>query len=110
MTRHAFNRVVICFLLFISAAFAQSGQDQSDSAIREIKQGTILLQQREYQQAKAHFEQAQTLQGKPTAVTTAGIGLAELQMGHFEAAREMFKLELQFVTNDHARAQRRRIT
>ena len=26
-------------------------------------------------------------------------------MGHFDAARKMFTLELQFVTNDHARAQ-----
>jgi tetratricopeptide (TPR) repeat protein len=40
-----------------------------------------------------------------TAETSAGIGLAELQMGHLEAARQMFTLELQFVTNDHARAQ-----
>lgn len=67
--------------------------------------GTTLLQQREYQEAKTHFERAQTLQGKPTAETSAGIGLADLQMAQFEAARQMFNLELQLVTNDHARAQ-----
>jgi tetratricopeptide (TPR) repeat protein len=91
--------------VLVSPAFPQGRQDQADPASREIKIGTTLLQQHEYQEAKVHFEQAQTLQGKPTAETTAGIGLAELQMGQFEAAREMFNLELQLVSNEHARAQ-----
>jgi len=67
--------------------------------------GTVLLQQGQYQEAKVHFERAQTLKGKATADTSAGICLAELQMGHFEASREMAKVELQLVTNNHARAQ-----
>jgi thiol-disulfide isomerase/thioredoxin len=97
--------VIVYFLVILSPVFAQDGRDQPDSASREIQTGTILLQQGHYQEAKVHFEQAQTLQGKPTGQTTAGIGLAELQMGQFEAAREMFKLELQLVSNEHARAQ-----
>lgn len=94
-----------CFLVLVSPALVQGGQDQSDSTSQEVKTGTALLQHREYQDAKIHFEHAQTLQGRPTAETSAGIGLAELQMGHFEAAREMFKLELRLVSNEHARAQ-----
>lgn len=105
MIRHLLRCGIACFLILVSAAPAQSVQAQADSATREIKLGTKLLQQREYHEAKVHFEQAQNLQGKPTAETTAGIGLAELQMGHFEASREMFKLELQLVSNEHARAQ-----
>jgi len=63
------------------------------------------LQQGNYQEAKTHFERAQALQGKPTAETSAGLCLAELQMGHFEASRQMAGIELQLITNDHARAQ-----
>lgn len=104
MTRNFLYCVIACILL-VFPAIAQSGEHPPDSAAREIKLGTILLQQREYQDAKTHFERAQTLQGKLTAETTAGIGLAELQMAHFEAARRMFTLELQLITNDRARAQ-----
>ena len=64
-----------------------------------------MLRQGNYQEAKAHFERAQALLGKPTAETSAGIGLADLQMGNFEASRQMATLELQLVTNEHARAQ-----
>ncbi|HVN20569.1 MAG TPA: redoxin family protein [Dongiaceae bacterium] len=96
---------VVCLLLFITCAAAQGGEERHDSAQDEVKAGTLLLQQGNFPEAKAHFERAQALHGKPTAETTAGIGLAELQMGNFEAARQMFTLELQYVTNDHARAQ-----
>ena len=96
---------IACFLILLSPAVAQGGEDQHDSAEQEIRTGTILLQQGAYGEAKAHFERAQTLQGKPTAKTSAGISLAELQMGHFEASRQMATQELQLVTNPHALAQ-----
>ena len=105
MTKDFLYCVTACLLILLSPAAAQGRGDQQDSAAEEIKAGTSLLQQGNYPEAKVHFERAKTLQGKPTAETSAGIGLAELQMGHLEAARQMFKLELQFVTNDHARAQ-----
>ena len=96
---------IFFFLSSICTAAAQRGNDSHDSIDLEVKTATSLLQKGEYQAAKVHFERAQTLQGKPTAETSAGICLAELQMGHFEASRQMAKLELQLVTNDHARAQ-----
>lgn len=99
------RRIIVASLLCVYTAFAQSGDAPRDSIDREIKAGAVLLQQGQYQEAKTHFEHAQTLQGKPTAETSAGLCLAELQMGHFEASREMAKMELQFVTNNHARAQ-----
>jgi len=105
MTRDFLHCVIACFLMLLSPAAAQGGEDQHDSAEREVKTGTILLQQGDYGEAEACFERAQTLQGKPTAETSAGIGLAKLQTGHFEDSRKMFTLELQLVTNDHARAQ-----
>ena len=92
-------------LLFVSAALAQTGTDPRDTIEREIKTGTILLQQGHYEEARTHFEHAQTLQGKATAETSAGLCLTELQMGHFEASRQMAKVELELVTNNHARAQ-----
>lgn len=96
---------IFFFLLPICTAAAQRESDPHNSLDLEVKTATMLLQKGEYQAAKVHFERAQTLQGKPTAETSAGICLAELQMGHFEAARQMAKLELQLVTNNHARAQ-----
>ncbi len=100
------HRVTIfLFLLSIYAAAAQRGDYPNDSIDLEVKTGTMLLQKGDYQEAKVHFERAQTLQGKPTAETSAGICLAELQMGHFEASRKMAHVELQLVANDHARAQ-----
>ena len=103
------GRALCCAINFLvilaCTAATQGGDNQQDPAAQEIKAGTSLLQQGNYPEAKVHFERAKTLQGKPTAETNAGIGLAELQMGHLEAARQMFTLELQFVTNDHARAQ-----
>jgi tetratricopeptide (TPR) repeat protein len=99
------TKLLACLFLLLSPALAQSKEDPHHSAAGEIRTGTILLQQSNYADAKAHFEQAQTLLGKATAETSAGIGLAELQMGHFAAARGMFTQELQFLTNDHARAQ-----
>ena len=109
MTRDFLHCAIACFLILLYPllypAVAQGGEDQHDSAEREIRTGTILLQQGDYGEAKAHFERAQTLQGKPTEETSAGISLAELQMGHFEASRQMATLELQLVSNPHARAQ-----
>ena len=97
--------IIFFFLLSICTAAAPRENDSHDSVELEIKTGTMLLQKGEYQAAKVHFERAQTLQGKPTPETSAGICLAELQMGHFEASRHMAKVELQLVTNNHARAQ-----
>ncbi len=94
-----------CLLILFPCAVAQSREDQHDSAEGEIRTATILLQQANYGEAKAHFERAQTLQGKATAETSAGISLAELQLGHFEASRQMATMELQLVSNQHPRAQ-----
>lgn len=94
-----------CVLLLLSPALAQTGENPQETAASEARTGTILLQQGNYANAKAHFEKAQSLLGKPTAETSAGIGLAELQMGHYASAREMFNVELHLLTNDHARAQ-----
>ena len=109
ITRDFLPCAIACLLILLcpllSPAVAQSGEDQHDSAEREIRTATILLQQADYEQAKAHFERAQALQGKPSEETSAGISLAELQMGHFEASRQMATLELQLVSNPHARAQ-----
>jgi tetratricopeptide (TPR) repeat protein len=92
-------------LLLRSPALALAAENPQESAAREARTGTVLLQEGNYANAKAHFEKAQSLLGKPTAETSAGIGLAELQMGQYASAREMFTQELQLLTNDHARAQ-----
>lgn len=103
VTEH--TRYAVLLAVFLSSLLAQSPQDLRASLEQEIKTGTLLLQHGNYQAAKAHFERAQTLNGRATAETSAGLCLAELQMGHYEASREMATVELQLVTNNHARAQ-----
>jgi len=96
---------VVCWLVLCSFALAQNIPDQHDAVDEEVKTGTLLLQQGDYQNAKAHFERAQNLEGKLTAQTSAGLCLAELQMGNYETSRKMAEVELQLISNPHARAQ-----
>lgn len=95
----------IGLLVIALPVLAQGGEDSRHPAVSEVRAGTLLLQQGNYQEAKAHFARAEALQGKPSAETSAGLCLAELQMGHYQAARQMAAIELQLGTNDHARAQ-----
>jgi len=54
MTRDFLHSAIACFLILPYPAVAQGGEDQHDSAEREIRTATILLQQGDYGEAKAH--------------------------------------------------------
>ena len=52
MTRDFLHSAIACFLILPYPAVAQGGEDQHDSAEREIRTATILLQQGDYGEAK----------------------------------------------------------
>ena len=96
---------VVVFLFSISCCLAQSGAAESDSVDREIQSGDTALRQGRYADAKHHFEQAESMGGLPSAEINAGIAVAELQMDHYEAARQREAKVLKLVSSDHERAE-----
>ncbi len=72
---------------------------------QEIQSGEAAIRQGRYAEAKQHFEQAERRGGAPSAEINAGIAIAELQIGHYEAARQREAEVLELVSTDHDRAQ-----
>jgi len=97
------------FILAMSAIgvslAVQSAGAQIDSREQEIQSGTAALQQGRYLEAKECFERAESLGGRPSAEVNAGLAMAELQLGHYEAARQREIKVLSLVTTDHERAE-----
>ncbi len=96
---------VLVFLLSVLCAVAQTGAAESGSVDREIQSGDTALRQGKYAEAKQHFEQAERLGGLHSAEINAGIAIAELQMDHYEAARQREAKVLELVSTDHERAE-----
>jgi tetratricopeptide (TPR) repeat protein len=93
-------------LLFVVAAACVGQTPRDNTAIeREIQSGTAALRQGRYAEAKDHFLQAEKLSGTPSAEINAGIAMSELQIGHFEIARQRETKVLEMVSSDHARAE-----
>lgn len=100
-------RPVLCVLLLllsIRRGVAQTAAVESSSIDREIQNGEIAVRQGNYAEAKLHFEQAEKLGGH-SAEISAGIAIAELQMDHYEAARQREAKVLELVSADHDRAE-----
>lgn len=98
-------RTCAVFLLVVAPSFAQSDVAKQELANREVQSGTIALKQGQFAEAKQHFEAAERIGGQPSAIINAGIAIAELQMGNYEAARLREAGVLKLVTTDHERAE-----
>jgi tetratricopeptide (TPR) repeat protein len=96
---------IVAFLLAVSAAVAQTGAAETGALDREIQRGETALRQGQYAEAIRHFEQAERLGGPPSAELNAGIAIAELQLGHYETARQREAKVLELVSTDHERAE-----
>jgi thiol-disulfide isomerase/thioredoxin len=92
-------------LLAAACAFAQTDTVNREAIDREIDRGAIALRQGRDAEAKQHFEQAERMGGPPSAVVNGGLGIAELRMGHYEAARQREAKVLELVSSDHERAE-----
>lgn len=64
-----------------------------------------VLRQGRYVEAKTCFEQAEKLPGADAAAVSAGLAIAELQLGNYEAARQRETKVLEFVSAPRERAQ-----
>jgi tetratricopeptide (TPR) repeat protein len=93
----------LAFLVCLPFAFARHEQDET--AEYYIVHGEAALRQNRFAEAKALFEQAEKLPRANAAEVNAGIGMADLQLGHYAAARRREQRVLQLVSNPHERAE-----
>jgi len=100
-------RALTCALLLFVVSVASAGQTPGDRLAieNEIESGASALRQGRYAEAEDHFLRAEKLAGKASAEINAGIAMSELQMGHFEIARQREAKVLEAVSADHARAE-----
>src|SRR5512143_3421853 len=96
---------ILVLLTTVTHGFAQGDAAKHESAERELQTGEIALKQGRFAEAKQHFEAAERLGLAASAAVNAGIAIAELQMGHYEAARAREATVLKLVTTDHERAE-----
>jgi tetratricopeptide (TPR) repeat protein len=96
--------VVFALLLSVLCAAAQA-QDSRNSFDRNLELGEAALRHGNYAQAKAYFEQAEHLPGADAAEVNAGIAMAELQLGHYDAARQRETKVLDLASNARERAE-----
>jgi tetratricopeptide (TPR) repeat protein len=96
--------VLLC-LAAIPCGIAQTQPGKSEAAALEIQQGDVALRQGRFQEAKQHFERAEQLSEGSSAQIDAGIAIAELQMGHYEAARQRESRVLSEVSESHQKAE-----
>lgn len=71
----------------------------------DYQQGKAALFAGRYAEAKRYFELAEARIGPNSAEINAGLALAELQMGHYDAARQRETAVLGLVSDNHARAE-----
>jgi thiol-disulfide isomerase/thioredoxin len=100
-----YQTVRVALLVAAACAFAQSDSANREAIDREIERGATALRQGRDAEAKQHFEEAERMGGPPSAVVNGGIGIAELRMGHYEAARQREAKVLELVSTDHERAE-----
>lgn len=96
---------IVLLLAAVPAAIAQSDSARQQWAERELQNGEAALTQGRFADAKQHFEAAENQGGPPSPQINAGIAIAELQMGNFEAARNREYVVLKLVSSDRERAE-----
>lgn len=92
-------------LLLCVALLASQAQVAPNSLDECMTRGETALRQGRYEDAKSCFEQAEKLPGANIAEVNAGIGMANLQLGQYDAARQRETKVLALVSNPHAQAE-----
>ncbi|HUJ32889.1 MAG TPA: redoxin family protein [Candidatus Acidoferrum sp.] len=95
----------LAFFLLCLAFGAGRPQEQATTADQYITQGEAALRQNRYAEAKAYFEQAEKLPGANVAEVDAGLAMADLELGQYEAARQRERKVLELVSHPHERAE-----
>ena len=94
----------LALLLSIPRIASQTAIPEKSSLEQEIQTAEIAIHAGRFAEAKQHFEQAERL-GDHSAEINAGIGISELQLGHYEASRQREAKVLELVSKDHERAE-----
>ena len=95
----------VFLLASTSMLFAQDDIAEKTRRDPDYQQGKAALLAGQYADAKRYLELVEGRIGPDSAEINAGIALAELQMGHFAAARHREGVVLTLVSNPHARAE-----
>jgi Flp pilus assembly protein TadD len=85
----AVSRLACCalaLLLSIPRIASQTAIPEKSSLEQEIQTAEAAIHAGRFAEAKQHFEQAERLGGH-SAEINAGIGISQLQLGHYEASR-----------------------
>jgi len=108
MFPRAWHLVLACFLC---AAFPAAQQPQTISRPEDLlARGETALRQGRYAEAKALFEEAEKTPGVNVAEVNAGLGITELQLGHYEAARRREARVLSLVSKPREMAEAHDLT
>jgi len=101
------SRLALALLLCATLALAQTQPPTppQGSPDRFISEGEIALRQDRYAEAKGFFERAEKLAGADIAEVNAGIAMADLELGQYQASRERETKVLQLVSAPHERAE-----
>lgn len=103
MAQRAFYLAFACLL---SPFFAPAGQIETKSPSGPVmSRCEAMLREGRHAEAKACFEDAEKLPGADTAEMNAGVAIAELQLGNYEAARQRETRVLELVSKPRERAE-----
>jgi tetratricopeptide (TPR) repeat protein len=94
----------LALLLSIPRSASQTAIPGKSSLEQEIETAEAAIHAGRFAEARQHFEQAERLGGH-SAEINAGIGISELQLGHYEASRQREAKVLELVAKDHERAE-----
>jgi thiol-disulfide isomerase/thioredoxin len=103
MARRACCLVLTCLLCVFCVSAQRREQKSSPDSL--IVHGEAALRAGRYAEAKTLFEEAEKLPGVDEAEVHAGVALAELELGHYEAARQQEAKVLQLVSKPHELAE-----
>jgi tetratricopeptide (TPR) repeat protein len=94
------------FALLPCAALAAGQAQVAPNSLEEcMTRGETALRQGRYEDAQSWFERAEKLPGANVAEVNAGIGMADLQLGQYDAARQRETKVLSLVSNPHEQAE-----
>lgn len=97
--------VAVLLVALTCGLYSQADIFQKTRLDADYQQGKAALFAGRYAEAKRYFELLEARIGPNSAEINAGIALAELQMGNYDAARQRETAVLGLVSDNHARAE-----
>jgi len=96
---------VLAVTVAISSAWAGEAPSVQGDAAQALRRAEVLIRQRHYKKAAAEFERASDLAGGPCAECLLGVGRAYRDAGQIDAALQVSRMALAFLSAPADRAQ-----